>query len=77
MIKVTCMIHGSQLVQPIAPVGPTLTRPRLHVIPRIESWRSDRWDERLWDADPNCNHYITYGRGGGVVCIRCRGWYCS
>lgn len=65
----TC--YGADRVAPIAPVGPTLTRPALRVIPRVS------FNKPLWSADPQCKHYITYGRGGGVRCIRCSGWYCA
>jgi hypothetical protein len=72
LIKVACGKHGAQLVNPIAPLGPTLTRPALRIIPRIEDWRGG-----LWSADPECEHYITFRLGGGVECIRCGGWYCT
>jgi hypothetical protein len=72
LIEVMCTTHGARLVEPIAPVGPTLTRPRLHVIIRIEDW-----DMELWSANPGCDHYVTYAPGGGVMCARCPGWYCS
>lgn len=34
------------------------------------------YDEELWDADPNCEHEITYPPGGGVKCVKCGGWFC-
>lgn len=33
----------------------------------------------LYDADPNCKHTIRakeMWEGGGVVCTKCRGWFC-
>lgn len=32
--------------------------------------------EELWEADPNCDHDITSGIGGGIRCVKCRGWFC-
>jgi hypothetical protein len=64
------------MVPAIAPVGPTFTRPELHVIPRLD-WASRRDRFELYSADPDCQHYVTYGRGGGVLCIRCPGWFCA
>lgn len=49
----------------------TMTRPalRLH-----EPVRFDH--EKLFHADPECRHYITWGIGGGVRCVHCSAWYC-
>ena len=31
--------------------------------------------DTLYDADPNCKHYIE-PQWSGIKCIRCNGWYC-
>ena len=33
-------------------------------------------DNYLYDADPDCRHEIVPASGGGVICKKCRGWYC-
>lgn len=71
VVKVHCSVHGSQLVPKIGLLGPTFTRPELRVIPRLD------WDQSLYGGDATCDHYITYAPGGGVWCIRCRGWFCA
>ena len=43
-----------------------------------EEPRSDR-DEELWGADPDCDHEIrakTMSEGGGIECVKCKGWFC-
>ena len=30
----------------------------------------------LWDADPDCDHEVVDAPGGGVVCLKCGGWFC-
>jgi hypothetical protein len=69
-VGVNCMLHGMQLVDSIAPIGPTLTRPELAVIQRTN------WDGELYGADPECDHYV-YAAWSGVKCARCRGWFCA
>jgi hypothetical protein len=68
--KVLCWKHGGVMLSDIAPIGPTLTRPALHVIPRVFG------HDELYGAKPDCEHYVTYANGGGVRCIRCPGWFC-
>lgn len=39
----------------------------------------DVWEDEkaeLYDADPNCQHVLTNGSGGGVRCLKCKGWFC-
>ena len=69
-VRVHCWRHGGVEVQPIAPVGPTLTRPELRVVERTS------WDGELYGADPDCVHYV-YAAMSGVKCVRCAGWYCA
>jgi hypothetical protein len=33
-------------------------------------------DEELYDADPNCKHKIVSSGFSGVVCKKCKGWFC-
>jgi hypothetical protein len=68
--RVLCDKLGAQYVPEIAPVGPTLTRPPLFVIERLN------WGGGLWGADPECDHYV-YAAWSGVKCARCPGWYCA
>ena len=30
----------------------------------------------LYNADPNCDHHVVDGQGGGVRCTKCPGWFC-
>ena len=30
----------------------------------------------LWNSDPECVHELVSGPGGGIVCSKCRGWFC-
>ena len=30
----------------------------------------------LYDADPNCDHFVVDAPGGGVKCTKCPGWFC-
>lgn len=30
----------------------------------------------LYEADPNCVHKIISAGGGGVICKKCKGWFC-
>jgi len=30
----------------------------------------------LWDADKDCEHSIINASGGGIKCIKCKGWFC-
>lgn len=30
----------------------------------------------LWNADPSCVHNVKLASGGGIRCVRCRGWFC-
>lgn len=32
--------------------------------------------EELYDADPNCEHYVINASGGGIKCAKCNGWFC-
>lgn len=31
-------------------------------------------DDELFDADPNCDHYVV--GGNGLHCVHCGGWFC-
>jgi len=33
-------------------------------------------DNELWQAKPDCRHHIICAPGGGIVCTKCRGWFC-
>lgn len=68
-----CPSHGAQLVSSIALLGPTMTRPELASLPLLD--RDERG--RLYGADPECDHYVTYRGWDGVMCVRCNGWYCA
>jgi len=35
-----------------------------------------RWTAELWDGSPDCEHEVVDSPGGGVVCVRCKGWCC-
>lgn len=52
---------------------PDFNHPRsLRVLERLEHGTDD-----LINADPECDHYVTYQNfGGGIMCVRCNGWYC-
>ena len=30
----------------------------------------------LFNADPECEHKIVGAPGGGIKCVKCRGWFC-
>ena len=30
----------------------------------------------LYNADPECKHYIESQMSGGIKCIKCDGWFC-
>lgn len=30
----------------------------------------------LFSADPDCLHWVKNAPGGGIRCVRCRGWFC-
>ena len=30
----------------------------------------------LFSADPDCLHWVKDAPGGGIRCVRCRGWFC-
>jgi hypothetical protein len=72
LMQIVCPVHGGRMVPPIAPVGPTMTRPSLRVFVQLRHLDSDP----LWEADPDCRHYVTYAEIGGIWCVRCGGWYC-
>lgn len=35
-----------------------------------------RRHQELWNSNPRCSHEIYPKPEGGVVCIKCGGWYC-
>lgn len=35
-----------------------------------------KWNDELWNANPNCDHRVISPSGGGVKCIKCNGWIC-
>jgi hypothetical protein len=70
MVHVICGVHGAQFVPQICPIGPTMARPPLPILGRVE------WDDPLWGGDPDCDHYV-YLAWSGVKCARCPGWYCE
>ena len=41
-------------------------------------WLCDvvREKEKLYDADPNCEHNIVPVLSGGIKCTKCGGWFC-
>lgn len=43
---------------------------------KIDDAIANQIDNDLWAADPNCLHVTRNGDGGGVVCTKCRGWFC-
>lgn len=42
---------------------------------RAAGEREER-EQELWDADANCAHVVKSAPGGGIRCIKCRGWFC-
>lgn len=68
---VFCDTHGMRYVDPISPLGPTLTRPELRVIERLP-WTFGV----LYEAREDCEHYV-YSKMDGVACAWCSGWYCA
>lgn len=36
--------------------------------------QASKWG--LYEATPGCDGRIVSGRGGGIKCTKCRGWFC-
>lgn len=34
------------------------------------------FEDELFNADPNCKHYVVAQNRGGIKCIHCGGWFC-
>jgi hypothetical protein len=48
--------------------------------PREDFYETNKWTKEeeilLWEALEGCKHVIQSGPGGGIVCNKCRGWFC-
>lgn len=33
-------------------------------------------DEKLYDADPDCEHELDPNSMSGIKCLHCGGWFC-
>lgn len=44
----------------------------------MENYKSLFEEEELtlYNADKNCEHEIENASGGGIVCKKCKGWFC-
>lgn len=39
-------------------------------------YTKEELDEKLYDADPNCNHELDPRGYNGIKCMHCKGWFC-
>ena len=54
----------------------SLTDDQRDQVAAIQCFEVPEQEVELWNADPSCIHNIKSASGGGIRCIRCRGWFC-
>ena len=45
------------------------------LLKRVRNYSNCKTEE-LYDADPNCKHFVIGASGGGLKCVKCNGWFC-